>query len=91
MLQASSMVEVQMTHYDHLDVFDVVPSKLYLFLKLLLRSILDLGKDVVQRRAPDSWIIFSCPRFVQDKAFDGMFDQSCGQRQLASLVWRIGV
>lgn len=55
-----------MPHYDHLDIFDVVPCFSNLGVELLLRPIIDLGKDVVEWSAPYFRVVLARASFEED-------------------------
>ena len=89
--QSSSMVQMQMPHYDHLDIFDVVPCLGDLCVELLFWVVIDLSKDVVEWSAPYFRVVFTRASFEEDQTFLGMLDEYAYDDQLSSFRLRIWV
>lgn len=84
MFEATSMIEVKMSHDDSLYILDIVACLRNLRLQLLTLMIIHLGKDIVDRGAPDFGIILTSSRFEEDQAFRWMFDQSADDYHLSA-------
>ena len=84
-LQPAGMVQVQMPHYNHLDIFDVVACGSDLSVELLLRVVIDLSKYVVEGSTPDFRVVFAGARFEQDQTFLWMLDKYTYDYQFPSV------
>jgi hypothetical protein len=62
-LQSTSMVKMQMAHYDGLDVLNVMASLLDLILDFVVFGILDSSEDVVEWCAPNLRVVLTTSRF----------------------------
>jgi hypothetical protein len=78
------MVQVQMAHYDHLDIFDIVACGSDLSIEFLLLVVIDLSKYIVERSTPDFWVVFAGTRFEQDETFLWVLNQYTDDYQLPS-------
>ena len=74
MFQSTSMIQMQMAHYDCLDVFDIMACLFNLILDLMVFGVFNSGEDVVQRSTPDLWIVLAASGLKEDETFGRMFD-----------------
>lgn len=72
MLQAARMVEMQVTHDHGLYVLDIVSRLCNGRLQLMVRTVVNPRKDVIDRRAPDLGVCFAGAGFEQNQAFGWM-------------------
>ena len=85
-LQASSVIEMQMPHYDRLDVFDVVACFGYGSGELMVFCVVHAGEDVVEWSTPDCRVVFAGASFEKDEAFGRVVDQNGDHGKLAALA-----
>lgn len=84
MLEAAGVVEVEMAHDDGFDILDVVACLLYLDFKLLVRGVVDLAEDVVDRSTPNFRIVLAAASLEKDEALRWMLDQNGDDDHLAA-------
>ena len=65
-IESTSMIQVQMSHDDRLDVFDVIASLANSCVELVIFYIILTCEDVVQLWTPHIWIVFPSAGFEQD-------------------------
>ena len=87
--QTSSVIEMQMSHYDRLDIFDVVACFFYGSGELMVFCIIYAGKDIVEWSTPDCRVFFAGPSFEEDEAFNRVVDQNGDHGKLTALILRI--
>lgn len=74
--KAASVVEMEMSHDDRRHVGNFMASLCNLRLEFLVRVVVGLGENVVQRSPPILRIVFTSPCLKQYQPFSWMFDES---------------
>src|SRR5689334_9240438 len=85
-IQPASMIEMEMSNDDLLDVFEFVSCSFDRGLELMLRLIPDAGEDVGDDGAPDFGIVFAASGLPQDETLVRVFNQDAVHGQLSALV-----
>lgn len=69
MLQTTSMIEMQMTHNNSLDILDVITSLGNGNIKLIVFLVIDPGEDIIQWWSPYFRVVFACTGFIKNQTF----------------------